>query len=153
MGRTAQVSEEDGNLYITFRLPGRQEVSRLAFLMTAAADWHSFSQREGALWRRIGADLKAYADAAQKPPSKVKPKKIRWEGRGRRPSEGSEIDVNHVLYGHEPYPMLSDGDMRTVYPVLESRRMSARQIAERLHVHRRTVSRWRKRAKTEKGKK
>ena len=55
----------------------------------------------------------------------------------------SDADMNHVLHGHAPYPLLSVRDMRTVYLLLEARGMGARHIAERLHVHHRSVVRWR----------
>lgn len=64
----------------------------------------------------------------------------------RRPSGKypNELDMDHVLNGRPPYPVLSARDMRTVYPLLETKGLSASEIAERLHVAARTVNRYRK---------
>lgn len=65
-------------------------------------------------------------------------------------STSSEVDMDHVLYGGAPYPVLSVPDMKEVYPLLEERRLSAARIAERLHVAPRTVVRWRLATREEK---
>ncbi len=70
----------------------------------------------------------------------------------KRPNNGysSYPDKDHVLYGEAPYPVLSWPDLREVYPVLEARGMSARNIAQRLHLSNRTIVRYRAKARKKK---
>lgn len=138
MAEMTEVKEEDKHFYVTFRLSNRWEVWRLSVIMTAAADWQSCTRKEGARWRRAGKELKAWAQREGNTVEGV-------TGLPRRPPSEytSEVDMDHVLYGHAPYPLLSVKDMHMVYPLLEARRMSARHIAERLRVHHRSVVRWR----------
>lgn len=59
----------------------------------------------------------------------------------------SEHDREHVRVGKPPYPLLSVPDMLTVWRELEMRKMSSRDIAKRLRISRRTVHRWRSKAR------
>jgi transposase-like protein len=65
----------------------------------------------------------------------------------KRPPDNYEsvIDRESVINGSWPYPVLSQPDCMMVWLELEERGLSARQIADRLHVSSRTVVRWRKR--------
>ncbi len=139
------VREDNGHLNVTFRLSSRWEAWRMAVIMTAAADWQSATRKEGSRWRRAGSEIKKYLqDTEPVYPRKNKQGISAYLRPARPPSAySSDSDMSHVLYGRAPFPLLSVRDMRTVYPLLEARKMSARHIAERLYVHHRTVVRWR----------
>ena len=61
MAEMTKIREDDKHFYVTFRLSNRWEVWRLSVIMTAAADWGSCTRKEGARWRRAGAELKGWA--------------------------------------------------------------------------------------------
>lgn len=76
----------------------------------------------------------------------TRPEKLpKFGHRVERPPSGyrSEFDIDHVLNGPKPYPVLSLEDMDEVYPQLERRGLSATEIGARLYVAPRTVVRWR----------
>jgi hypothetical protein len=79
-----------------------------------------------------------------KPPYLIAPNRWKVE----RPPDcdhPDEFDIDQVVNGSPPYPVLSESDLHTAWLLLEEKGKSARQIAERLHVAVRTVTRWRKR--------
>lgn len=59
-----------------------------------------------------------------------------------RPREDDEVALGLVIEGKGTYPVLSVMDARRVV-IHFGHRLSARELAERLYVDRRTVSRWR----------
>lgn len=59
-------------------------------------------------------------------------------------SESNEIDMDHVVHGSPPYPVLCQKDAYAVFARLERKGMPTAEIAGRLFVHYRTVYRWRK---------
>lgn len=140
-----QVHEKDGYQYVTLKLSNRWEVWRLCVILRSAADWNSCTRKEGGRWRRASRDLKKYIEAVRDDTST-------YAGRAVRPPGAypNEMDMDRVLNGPSPYPLLSNRDMRTVFLELDARGMSARRIAERLRIHHRTVVRWRGQAKKEK---
>ena len=133
----AKVEVDDGDVLVTLRLR-RWEAMRLCTILMAAADRQSTSEREGSKWRGIAGKLKTLATSEDA--------RFTYSGRHRRPPSTyeNEIDMDLVLNGHAPYPVLSVRDMNTVWLQLEKRNMSARDVADRLHVHPRTVVRWRR---------
>lgn len=114
----------------------RHEALALALLLARAVQDQDIQGRQAERWRGVARRLRAAA--ADAVPYKN-------AGRVRRPpaSYSSTEDMNHVLYGSAPFPVLSVPDLRAVYPALEARKLSARQIAQRLQVHQRTVQDWR----------
>jgi FixJ family two-component response regulator len=77
---------------------------------------------------------------------RTSPHSQRWKV--ERPPDCGEVDemaVDRVVRGSYPYPVLSESDLPVAWRRLEADGKSARQIAVRLHVATRTVTRWRKR--------
>jgi len=132
--------QEDGDIIVTLRLR-RWEALRLCTILMAVQDRSSTSALEGAKWRGIASKLKTVATKSDA--------RFMYRGKHRRPPSAypNEIDMEMVLNGQMPYPVLSVKDMMTVWPRLEAKNLSAREIGDRLMVHPRTVVRWRREKK------
>lgn len=144
----AQVEAVDGVHYVTLRIPNRYGVWRLSCILAAAATRQGYTVKEAATWRRAGAELKKYVEVYRDYPG------ASVRGRVRRPPPGppNEFDMEQVLRGEMPFPVLSVKDVHTVYPLLEAKGLGARDIAERLWISYRTVVRWRAATRKRSGK-
>ncbi len=134
MGDGDQVYADGDIVVVTLRLQ-RAEAVRLATILLAVGGRASTSRKEARRWRGIARKLRSTCEKL------ADDRLFRY-----RPSSRYEnpIDMEHVVTGTAPYPVLSVRDNKTAWLQLEERGMSARNIAERLRVHSRTVVRWRK---------
>lgn len=131
---TYTVTVDEDRVTITM---ARWEALAMARVILGALDEHSPQPRECSRLRAVAKRI-VYS---------TRPKKIpKYRYVVERPPNGyrSEFDIDHVLNGPNPYPVLSLDDMDEVYPLLEKRGLSAPQIAERLYVQPRTIVRWRR---------
>lgn len=129
-------AEKDGGPFtITLTMPRERAVS-LATVLQAVAETHAASVKEAEHLRRIAREIRVAARRFRR----------RRNNRPVRPSSRyrSDSDMQHVLHGGPPYPVLSERDMATVYPLLEAYGWPNREIAGRLHITTRTVNRWRR---------
>lgn len=135
--RATHAVEMDDDEEVTVRMP-RWEALALAQIVIAAVGEHSTHKLERQRLNGL-AQMIARTTRPKAPPP---PPRIH---RTIRPSSvyRSEFDIDHVLNGSPPFPVLSMKDMDEVYPLLEKRGLSANEIAARLYVSPRTVVRWR----------
>lgn len=139
-----QYSVEFDGETVRIEMP-RWEALEIAQILRAGAAEHASSRKASARVRGIAAKIVKV--------TRPKREKLSLPGRKARYSVErppsayvSEVDMDHVLHGSAPYPVLSERDMRTVYPQLEAKELSAPEIGARLYVHERTIYRWRKAA-------
>jgi hypothetical protein len=135
--RATHTVEMNDDEEVTVRMP-RWEALALAQIVLAAVGQHSTHRLE----RQRLNGLAHMIARTTRPKAPLPPKKVQ---RTMRPSSvyRSEFDIDHVLNGSPPFPVLSLKDMDEVYPLLEKREHSAAEIGARLYVTPRTVVRWR----------
>jgi hypothetical protein len=132
----------------------RWEALSVAKAIYAAAEDVGISHMESSRIRSIAEQIVRGTRPNGEPYLRYEAKPERYPYKVDRPpaSFRNEFDIDHVLHGSPPYPVLSHRDMREVYPLLEAmtvrgEKLTAAQIADRLHVDERTICRWRKRAR------
>ncbi|RMB85598.1 helix-turn-helix domain-containing protein [Streptomyces shenzhenensis] len=118
---------------ITVSLASIDTARRFARMLHTAADAEPH-RGQARSWRRAAARLERFANPARS-----------YRPRVRRPRH-SEIDeeaVQRVVHGLRPYPVLSRAEARLACYRMTVAGHSTREIAGRVGIARRTVSRWR----------
>lgn len=132
---SVEVSEDGDTVVITLR---RWEATALARVLLNAIEQFPLQSRERSRLRGVARTIIARTRPKKQP--KYRQNKVERPPNGYR----SEFDIDHVLNGSAPYPVLSFEDMHEVYPLLEQRGLTAKEIAARVYVSSRTVVRWRR---------
>ena len=135
--KSIDVVAGDGDaIVVTIRLR-RWEAGHLASIVAEAAAKPGVTPYQGHRWRALAKAL----NQACKPQPKYNRRYRVIRPSGTYPNH---LDMDHVVNGSPPYPVLSVPDLQTVWPQLEAKGLSALHIAKRLHVAQRTVNRWRR---------
>lgn len=142
MKHTVRLVEDDDpefEVEITVRAT-RREARQLARILRVSSEEDRLSEEERLMWRYFEKIIRRVVTSPKL-----------WDRQDVvRPADEygpSELDMDHVVRGNPPYPVLSAADTKTVWPLLEAKDLSLAEVAQRLYVDPRTVSRWRKREK------
>lgn len=128
------VMVDEDTVEITFRF-ARLDARVLSAILSAAAD-------KG----KIKGGTYKWSQVSRRINSVVTWPVLRY-GHFERPSDeygSSEVDIDHVVNGSPPYPLLCPPDLKEAWRQLEAKMKSVAEISRRLQVSDRTISRWRK---------
>lgn len=142
----ARVEVVGSGVRVTLTLTDRWLAQRLVQIFAERGAFGPESDKERRVWRVLAKSI-----ARQMREQTAAPPRYR---RVKRPPLGTSVplDVDWVVNGSPPYPVLSVNDMRTAYRRLKNVRrhgqpLSTVTIARRLHVAPETVWRWERAAR------
>lgn len=136
-----RVELKEEAVQVTFTLPDRWAAQRLAQILVERGAFGPEPEKERRIWRVLAREMvRQIKEQTARPP--------RYQ-RVKRPPPGVSVpvDVDWVVHGQAPFPVLSATDMRDAYQRLRHLKvrgnpLSVTAIARRLHVSSRTVWRW-----------
>lgn len=147
MKEMVEVETDGRRLRVTLILADRNEAWRLSTILAEAAESPACTERESYRWTAAAYDLRQLLEL-------LKGKKQVYRKKVERPTGSNPTDMDWVVNGPPPFPVLSYPDNMRALRRLDAQvpRLPTHLIARRLYVDERTVYRMRRKLRRRKEK-